>query len=474
VSRDLRKIVAEVDMNPLKNFMEPESIAILGASKRPGSISALVIGNLLKLGYEGRIHLVNPKGGELSGLKMHSDISEIDGSVDLAVIYLPPTAVVDAIKACSRKGVSSAIVVSDGMDEAMEEGTTLTARMLEVARGGGVRIIGPNSMGVVNAQNKLTTSFASFDRLLEGGLSLIAQTGLFTGAALEWIVSVQGLNISKSIDLANKCDIDELDCLEYLREDSSTRVIGMHIEEVSDGKRFIDVARRTTLVKPILAIKPGKTEIGARAIASHTGSLAGRDEFYGAAFSQSGIIRVYDMEDLADLAKAFLHLPLLKGGNLGVVTFSGGWGALAADLCEEFGLSIAVVPERSLQKIQEISPPWRKITNPVDIWPPSKLDTSETYRRAIRTLVDCKSVDAVFVIAPAMDGPIFDVASVIREEVTRNSEKPIVTLAVGNRAGVEKAFSMIDDHCIFFPTVRRAIRALSALYNYHRYIKSSP
>lgn len=455
-------------MNPIKNFLEPESIAILGASKTPGSISALVIGNLLKLGYEGRIYLVNPKGGELFGLKLHSHLLEFDDPVDLAIIYLSPAAVVDAIKSCGQKGIRSVIVVSDGLDVPLEDGETITTKMLDAARKAGIKIIGPNSMGVINTQKKLSTSFASFDRLAEGGFSIISQTGLFTGAALAWIVSVQGLNISKSIDLANKCDIDEMDCLEYLLEDPSTRVIGMHIEEVTDGKRFINVARRTTRKKPILAFKPGKTEIGARAIESHTGSLAGKEELYAAAFSQSGILRVYDIEELTDLAKAFIHLPSLKGRNIGIVTYTGGWGALAADFCEEYGLAIAELSKTSILKIQEIAPHWRKITNPVDIWPPTKLDTSGTYRIAIRTVAEDNAVDAILILAPAMDNPIFDVLNVIREEVARYN-KPIVTWAVGDQIVMEKAASLIKDNCLFFPTVRRAIRALSALYQYHQF-----
>jgi len=293
--------------------MEPASMAILGASKKPESLSALAIQNLLKFGYEGKLYLVNPSGGELLGMKVYSDLLEINDSIDLAMVYLPPMVVVDAIEACIRKGIRSVIVVSDGLDGPFEKGKTITEKMLEVARSGGVRIMGPNSMGVINVEGKLSTSFAPMEHMDRGGLSIISQTGLFIGSALAWLATDQNVGISKSIDLANKCDIDELDSLEYLREDPSTKVIGLHMEEVTDGRRFIEVARMTTLVKPILAIKPGKTEIGAKAIASHTGSLAGRDEMYAAAFSQTGIIRIYDIEELADLAKAFIHLPSLNG-----------------------------------------------------------------------------------------------------------------------------------------------------------------
>lgn len=454
-------------MNPLKGFLEPNSIVILGASKKAGSLSALTIRNLLKFGYEGELYLVNPRGGEMEGMKVYSDLLEIEAPVDLAIVYLPPMIVVDAIEACIRKGIRSVIVVSDGLDEPFGEGKTIAEKMLETARRGGVRIMGPNSMGVINVERKLSTSFAPMEQMAEGGLSIISQTGLFIGSALAWIATVQNVGISKSIDLANKCDIDELESLEYLLDDPSTKVIGMHIEEVTDGRRFIEVARRTTLVKPILAIKPGKTEIGARAIASHTGSLAGKDEIYAGAFSQAGIIRIYDIEELADLAKAFIHLPPLKGGNVGVVTYSGGWGALAADLCHELSLSMAQLSDPSIQKVQDIAPSWRKMTNPIDIWPPTKVDTPETYRTAIRAAADDEATDAVLVLAPAIDDPVFDNLDVVREEVARYSDKPIVTWAVGNIGGMEKAFSLMKEHCLIFPTVRRALRALSALYQYH-------
>ena len=451
-------------MNPLKSFMEPTSIAILGASKKPESLSALAVKNLLKFGYDGKLYLVNPSGGELLGMKLYTDLLEIDDSVDLAMVYLPALVVVDAIEACIRKGIHSVIVVADGLDE------TVTERMLEVAKRGGVRIMGPNSMGVINVERKLSTSFAPMEQMAEGGFSIISQTGLFIGAALAWIATDQNVGISKSIDLANKCDIDEVDSLEYLLEDPSTRVIGLHMEEVTDGRRFIEVARRTSLVKPILAIKPGKTEVGAKAIASHTGSLAGKDESYAAAFAQTGIIRIYDIEELADLAKAFIHLPPLKGGNIGVVTYSGGWGALAADLCPEFGLSMAQLSDTTIQKIQEIAPDWRKMTNPIDIWPPTKVDTPETYRTAIRAVADDKATDAVLVLAPAIDSPVFDNLDVVKEEVARYRDKPIVTWAVGNTPGMKRAYSLMKENCLIFPTVRRALRVLSALYQYKRYL----
>jgi len=459
-------------MNPLKGFLEPDSIAILGASQKPRSISALTIESLLGVGYEGKIYLVNPKGGELFGLKVYSNLMEIEDPVDLAIILLPPSTVIDAVKICGQKGIRSVIVVSDGLDEPLGGGKTITNMMLEIAKKYGVRIIGPDSMGVVNAKKRLSTSFAPIDRLTEGGLSLISQTGLFTGACLVWILSVHRLGISKSIDLAKKCDINEIDCLEYLREDPSTKVIGMHIEEIADGKRFVEVARNTTFIKPILAIKAGKTEAGARAIVSHTGSIAGKDEIYGAAFNQSGILRIYDVEELVDLAKAFIYLPLLKGRNIGIITYTGGWGALAADLCDEFGLSVPNLLETTLKKLQKIGPPWRKITNPVDIWPPTRFDTSETYRVALRAVAEDDSIDGLLIIAPAVSSHFLDVLPTIGGEVGRYKEKPIVTWAVGDKEGVEKASSLIEQHCIIYPTVRRAIRALSALYKYHEYLRS--
>jgi len=458
-------------MNPLKNFLEPNSIVIVGASKKSKSISALIIESLLRGNFEGGIYLVNPKGGEFFGLKVYTNIMSIDAPVDLAIILLPPLAVIDAIKLCAQKGIHSAIIVSDGLNEPLKEGKTITTMMLEVARKGGVRIIGPDSMGVVNTKKRLSTSFVPIDRFTEGDLSLISQTGLFTGAGLIWILSAHRLGISKSIDLAKKCDINEIDCLEYLREDPSTKVIGMHIEEIAYGKRFVEAARKTTLLKPILAIKAGKTEIGARAIASHTGSIAGKDEIYEAAFAQSGILRIHDVEELVDVAKAFIHLPLLKGGNIGIVTYTGGWGAMAADLCYEFGLSVAKLSETTLRKLKEIAPPWREITNPVDIWPPKGLNTSKAYQSAIRAIAEDVNTDGLLVIAPAVNSLLLDPLLAIRKEVRRCKEKPIVTWAIGDKDGVEKAASFIEQHCIVYPTVKRAIRALSALYRYHKYLE---
>ncbi|MBU2550451.1 MAG: CoA-binding protein [Proteobacteria bacterium] len=459
-------------MNPLTGFMEPRSVAFLGASGRPGSISALVLGNLLKFGFGGQIYPINPKGGELFGLKVYPGLGDVDGPVDLAVIYLPPAGVVDGIRECARKGVSSAIVVSDGLDERSDGGRTLTEEMLEAAREGGVRIMGPNSMGVINARHRFSTSFAPFEDLPEGGLSLISQTGLFTGAVMVWLADDQGVGVGKSIDLANKCDVDEIETLEYLLDDPETRVIGMHIEEVTRGSRFIDTASRVSLEKPILALKPGKTEVGSRAVSSHTGSLAGRDESYQAAFAQSGILRVQDLEELADLAKAFIHLPPMRGPRVGIVTFTGGWGALSADVCAEFGLSVAALAPETLAALQEIAPPWRRMTNPVDLWPPTRLGVADTYRACIRALAADEATDAILVLGPAFDDPMFDIYEVVREETARHPDVPLVTWAVGDRAGMNKAASMVRYGCPFFPTVRRAVRVLSALYRRHRFLES--
>ena len=454
-------------MNPVKRFLEPDSVAIIGASQRPGNPSALAIESLLNVGFEGKIYLINPKGGELFGLKVHSDLMGVKAPIDLAVLFVPPAAVVDTIKICGKKGIHSVIIVSDGLEIPLEGGKTILSETLEVARENRVRIIGPDSMGVANAQKKFSTSFVPIGRLTEGGLSLLSQTGLFMGSGLIWFLSVHGLGISKSIDLAKKCDIDEIDCIEYLAEDPSTKVIGMHIEEVSDGKRFIKVARKTALRKPMLAIKVGKTEVAARAIASHTGSMAGNDEIYDAAFSQAGILRINDFEELADLAKAFIHLPMLKGKKIGVITYTGGWGAMAVDVLLEFGLSVADLSDGTLQRLQEIAPPWRKITNPVDIWPPARLNMSETYQAAIRAVAEDNGTDGILVNAPAINDSPLDVLSAIKEEVQRYKEKPIVTWAIGNKDGVDKASSLIEHDCIIYPTVRRCVRALSALYQYY-------
>ena len=459
-------------MNPLKGFLEPDSIAIVGASQRPGSISALTVESLLSAGFEGRICLVNPKGGELFGFSAFTSLAEVDPPVDLAVFFLPPSAVVDAIAMCGQRGTGSVIVVTDGLDRAIEGETTIMEKMVETAKKAGVRIIGPDSMGVVNTRKRLSTGFVPIDDLTEGGLSLFSQTGLFTGAGLAWIVTTQGLGISKSIDLAKKCDVDEIDCLEYLGEDHDTKVIAMHIEEVADGKRFIEAARKTASRKPILAIKAGKTEISARAIASHTGSIAGRDEAYVAAFAKSGILRIQSFEELVDLAKAFIHLPLLRGKKIGIITYSGGWGALAADLCDEFGLSIAALSETTLKKIEGLVPPWRKISNPVDIWPPTKLDTSQTYQKAVRAVAQDTATDGLLVIAPAVSSPFLDVLPAIADEVNKHDQKPIIICAVGDRDGVTKASSLLGRHLVVYRTAKRAVRALSALNRYYNFLES--
>jgi len=454
-------------MVDLKKFIEPNSIAMIGASAKSGSMSSVVIKNLISLGYKGEIYLVNPNGEKLFGLNVYRSLMEIDGDVDLGILFVNPARVTGAISECAERGIESVIIVSDGLDQKTSAGNTIETEIVNLAKNKGVRIVGPNSMGIVNSANNFCTSFIPVERLPRGGLSLVSQSGIFIGAVLSWIISEKNIGISKSIDLANKCDVDEVEVLEYFLNDKDTRVVVVHLESVRDGQKFLQMAKEVSLDKPILAFKTGKTAVGAKLVYSHTGSISGKDDAYNAAFLQSGIIRVTDIEEMLDLATAFMHLPPLKGNKIAVITYTGGWGALTADFCEEFGLEIAELSKSTLQRVKDVSPPWRDITNPVDIWPPAKMDAQKSYRAAIRAVMEDDGVDAVIVLAPASTDPVFDIFGVLEEEVKRY-EKPMVIWAVGNKKGMDKAAGIIASDVVVYSTIKRAVKVLSKLYQYYR------
>jgi len=454
-------------MVSLKKFIEPNSVAIIGASAKSGSMSSVVIKNLISLGYKGEIYLVNPNGGKLFGLNVYHSLMEIAENVDVAILFVNPARVKGTISECAERGIESVIIVSDGLDQKTSTGNTIEAEIVDLAKNKGIRIVGPNSMGIVNSANNFCTSFISVDRLPRGGLSLVSQSGVFIGAVLSWIISEKNIGISKSVDLANKCDVDEVEVLEYFLNDKETRVIVLHLESVCDGQKFLQMAKKVSLEKPILAFRPGKTAVGAKLVYSHTGSISGKDDAYNAAFLQSGIIRVTDIEEMLDLAIGFMHLPPLKGNNIAVITYTGGWGALTADFCEEFGLEIAELSKNTLQKVKDVSPPWRDITNPVDIWPPARMDAQRSYRVAIRAVMEDDGVDAVIVLAPASIDPVFDIFGVLEEEVKRY-KKPMVIWAVGNKKGMDKAAGIIASDVVVYSTIKRAVKVLSKLYKYYR------
>ncbi len=452
-------------------FFEPKSVAIVGASRKQGKIGNFILRNNLMLGYSGPIYPVNPGAGEIEGLKCYPSVAAIPDAVELAVIALPAQLVVDVMKDCQKKKVKGVVIISSGFSEIAGEGMERQRELVRLAAEGGIRILGPNTTGILNPAGRFTTTFVDLKGVKAGGIGFVAQTGMFAGMMFQWIFSSQHFGLSKVIGLGNKADVTDHDALDYLAQDEATRGVIMYLEGVRDGKRFLDSASRLVRRKPLVVIKGGKTEEGARAAQSHTGSLAGRDEIFEALFRQAGAIRVSDFEELLDFGKTFAYQPLPRDNRIAIVTLSGGAGVMATDICLESGLRLARFEARTLEKLREKMPSWAHPGNPFDIEPLSEIVTQEgAYRLGLDTVLSDPGVDLALLVMSTLKMPHVHADFVL--EVSRaHPEKPLAVCIIGEAAGYNQLFQIMEEASVpVFLSVRRAVASLAALYKYRRFL----
>jgi len=287
-------------------FFRPKSVAVVGASPKPEKLGCIVIENLIKMGYPGKIYPVNPNYTEIQGLRAYPSVRDIPRPTDVAIILVPADAVIEVLKELAEKGVKHAVISTGGFSEVDEEGVKRQREIIEISRRSGIRIIGPNTTGIVSTHDRFSTTFVR-GYVRPGTVAYVAQTGIFGGLTSSLISTREYFGISRIIGLGNKVDVDDADALEYLENDPETKVILMYIEGLKESRHFLEVARRVSRKKPILALKGGKTPAGAKASHSHTASLATNDSIVDAAFKQAGVIRVSNYMDLVNYAKAFAY-----------------------------------------------------------------------------------------------------------------------------------------------------------------------
>ena len=313
----------------LKPFFEPRGVAIIGASASPDKLSYGILKNLMSYGYRGGIYPVNPKSEEILGIPCFSEICQVPDPVDLAVIVLSSKLIPSVLEECGKRTIKAAIIISGGFKEVGEEGRELEEDVLKIAHKYGIRLIGPNCVGTMNLVTGLNTTFIK-GIPSTGGIGFISQSGAVCGGVVDHYVN-KGIGFSHFLSLGNEADVTETDMIEYLGEDGDTRVIAAYVEGIHDGKRFIDVAKRVNSKKPVVILKAGRSEEGAKAVSSHTGSLAGSHSAYQAAFKQSGIIEALTTTDLLNIAMALDWMSLPTGNRVAIITNSGGPAALASD-----------------------------------------------------------------------------------------------------------------------------------------------
>jgi len=404
----------------------PKSVAIIGASADPGKVGHSIVNNLKRFNYKGNIYPINPKSTEILGLKAFKSIFEIKDNIDLAVIVIPAAFVPSVVRDCVTKGIKSAVIISAGFKEAGSAGIILEEEIKSIAAKGDIRILGPNCLGVMNTSNSLNATFAA-GMLPKGRLSFFSQSGALGIAILDWAIGNK-VGFSKFISLGNKADLNETDFIEYFINDPETDVILGYIEDVVDGKRFLEVARKATKVKPVILVKSGGTQAGARAASSHTGALAGSENAFNAAFKQTGVIRADGIEDLFEAAMAFNSNKLPKGNNLLIITNAGGPGIIAADTAEKLGINLPQLSKDTVRTLSSLLPKNASLYNPVDIIGDA---TSERYADAIDNAVNDPNINGILIIlTPQAVINVEDTARLV-VNASKKSDMPFITSFMG-------------------------------------------
>ena len=450
----------------IESIMSPRSIAVVGATNRAGSVGQAVFHNLLSAGFEGILYPVNPKARHVKGVKAYPRLGDIPDEVDLAVIIVPPGLVKQVLEEAGRKQVKGAVVITAGFKEIGGQGVELERSLTAVAREYGIRMVGPNCLGIINNNAKVRMN-ASFAQKMPkaGNIAFISQSGALCTAVLDY-ADGRNIGFSKFISFGNKADVNEIDLLHYLKEDQDTQVILMYLEDITHGREFLETAREITWKarKPMLAIKSGRSVEGARAAASHTGSLAGSDSTYDAIFQQSGIQRVEGVNELFHYAQAFASQPVPKGNRIAIVTNAGGPGIMATDAAIRHNLSIAPLSEKTRAELKKTLPPTASIQNPVDIIGDA---THERYEVAIRQILLDPNVDgAIVILSPqAMSDPL-DTAEIV-PRVLKGIDKPVLCSFMGI-VDVSEGTRYLEEHGIpnyAFPEA--AVRAMASMVRFN-------
>ena len=449
-------------MKDLDFFFNPSSIAVIGASDTVGSVGYEIMKNLLE-DFPGELYPINIKQKPIFGKPSYKSILDVPKTIEMAVIAIPAQYVADVLEECGKKGVKGVVIVSGGFSEIGEK--EREANLLEISNKYGIRIIGPNCIGIYDNFSGVNTVFLSKEKISfpqKGNISFISQSGAFAGLILDW-TSKERIGISKVVSYGNKIDVNEADLIDYLYDDETSKVICLYIEGIRRGLRFMESAKRASKKVPILALKSGKTKSGAKAASSHTGSLAGEDIIYDSAFKQSHIIRASNFEELFDMAKALEKQVYPKSDGVAILTNAGGLGVMTADALEMNGLRLANLGEDTVEKLKTQFPERVVVSNPMDLVGDAD---KERYEIALKALMEDKDVGLIVVIlllqVPTLS---LDSADIILN-IKKNSDKPLIILAAGGEIITPCLRKLEEGGLAVYPSPERAARAAYALVNH--------
>ena len=454
-------------------FFNPAGIALVGASASPLKGGNAILKNLIQ-GFSAEIYPVNPRYDVIEGVRCYPSVSEVPDPVDLAIVFVPAGRVPEVIRACADRGIRGVMIESGGFAETGSAGSALQDQLTALAAETGIRIWGPNCMGLVDTIRRHVFSFVS-PVIWETGLtpspvSLIVQSGMLSGAFLIDLMTHGVMGVSKVCSIGNKIDVDECELLEYLIDDPDTGVIGLYLEAIPDGRRFMDLCRRTK--KPVVILKGGRSAVGSKAAMSHTASLAGDGAVIDGAFAQAGVIPVSDFKEMADVCRAlaaFPELPAGAKGRVAVLTYTGGAGIVSADLMEPRGLSVAELSDETRSALSTVFPEWMPVSNPVDLWPAVERNGAETtYNAAVKAVCADPSVDAILIHAFAGGFALNpDLETIIG--AARAAGKPIFCWLLGRQMDAHAFRDRAQSLGMpVFGDLDRAIRCMAALFSHHR------
>lgn len=450
-------------MKDLNKIFKPESVAVIGASDTPGKVGYIIVSNMISGGYKGKIYPVNPKGGEIQGLKAYKNIKDIPEKVDLVIMSIPAAFVNESVKDCGEAGVENMVVISAGFKEVGEEGAKLEEELTALGKQYGINIIGPNSLGTTDSHTPLNSSFSQM-MPPAGNIAFISQSGAMMVAILDWSIT-SGIGFSKVISLGNKAGVTEIELMKYLADDPETAVIICYLESISDDDNFVNALRETATKKPIIVLKSGSSSAGAEAASSHTGALAGSDIAFDTAFRQSGILRVETMADLFDLGLAFSKAPLPTGPNVAIITNAGGGGVVTVDAMEKAGLELVKFDDETKAKLRDCIPDEGSVNNPIDVLGDAPV---ARYKESLDIVLEDPQVDSLIImVCPTASADPDGIAEVILE-AEKKFEKPILVVNMGGPS-FENANKMLRENNVptyVFPET--AVKALEAMTRYAR------
>lgn len=453
----------------LDAFFRPRAVAIIGLSRSAIGSPVSVLTSLETIGYSGRVYVVNPSIEKASAIQAYPRIEDLPETMDLAIVSVERARVPSVLEECTKAGIHAAIVITQGFADADEEGHRLQEEIREICKRTGLRVLGPNTIGVVNSFERFTSSFIEV-REDRTPIGQVAQSGLFMMGY--HLINNEPAGYCMSIDLGNSADIGLVDVLEYFEKESKIKVIQCHLEGITNGVGFLETASRISRIKPIVSLKAGTTSAGQAAVASHTGAVAGANEVYSAVFRKAGIVQANTAEELRVLSKAFAIYNPPKGRRVAIMSFSGGGAILAIDALDRAGLQLASLSENTKAALQHLFPSWTHVTNPLDIWMPVAKDFKATFPTVLKTLLQDPEVDAVLCIYCSYPLPKYaqyDSSEYISTIAAEHPDKPILCWTYGldiegftrkvEASGAAMVFQSLDD----------AAQALARLADYRVY-----